>query len=266
MEDLLLVIAKRLGFEPETSSDLAKASIAWSLFGALYSVPLVLAGLGWLGAVADAGLLRAEWPILLLLALFLFLFKRLSFFFFIESPGDEQTRFNSTFEPIVTWSAVLSFGPTVLWIAVLADLAAYGRRIRRAQSSIGRLDYIRDLLHNSASITLVSLLALVLYGRWGGVVPIPGFTLDALLPALLATAAHVVLQTLLFVPMLLYVAVGWSPVFRQEKGWLSTLTWGLGITMVAIGLIELFAIMAAGLYVENGPGVYLAFLLSLIHI
>jgi serine phosphatase RsbU (regulator of sigma subunit) len=253
-------LAKRLGLEPDGSSNLAKASLAWGLFGVLYSVPLVLAGVVWLLAVTDVGLLRAEWSTLLILCAFLFLFKQLSFFFFIESPGDEQTRFNSTFEPIVVWSAVLVFGPTVIWIAVLLDAVAYGRQIRRVSSVLSRLDHFRNLLHNLAGTTLVSLLALSLYARWGGAVPFPGFTLEAILPAVLATLVHVGLQALVYVPLLFYVAAGWSPVFRQEPGWLTTLTWGLVITLGATGLIELFAIFAAGLYAENGAVVYFVFL------
>ena len=264
MEQRLLAIAKKLGFEPETPSELDRAAIAWGLFGVLYSVPLLLAGLAWLVAVTDVSLLLAEWPTCLVLCVFLFLFKRLRFFFFIESPGNEQTRFNSTFEPIVIWSAVLIFGPSLLWIAVFLDTLAYGRRVRRAASGVGRWDYLRNLLHNLASTTLVSLVALDLYGRWGGAIPFPGLTLAAVMPAVLATLAHVGLQALIYAPLLLYVAVGWSPVFRREPGWLSTLTWGFGITLGATGLIELFAILAAGLYVDNGPGVYFAFLTGLL--
>lgn len=264
MERFLLAIACRLGLEPETSSDLAKASVAWSFFGVLYTFPLVLGGLLWLLAVTDFGLLGARLPTLLALCAFLFLFKRLSFFFFIESPGNEQTRFKSTFEPIVVWSAALITGPAVLWLAVLLDTLAYARRMRRGPSTMERWDHLRNLLHNLATTTLVSLVALGLYERWGGLIPFPGFTLAAVLPAVLATLAQVGLQALIYAPLLLYVVAGGSPAFRKDAGWLKTLSWGLAITLSATGLIELFAVLAAGLYTEDGPGVYFSFLSGLV--
>ncbi len=264
MEDWLLAIARRFGLDPETSSPLDQAAAAWGFFGVLYSVPLALAGLVWLAAATDVRLIRAEWPTLLLLCAFLFLFKRFRFFFFIESPGRQQTRFDSTFEPIVYWSAALIFGPTALWLPVLLDTLDYAHRVRQEPRIFGRWDISRNLLHNLVSITLASLIALALYEYWGGEFPFPGLTVTAVLPAVLATLVHMCLQILLYAPLLFYIAAGWSPAFRQDPGWLSTLTWGLGITLGAVGLIELFAILAAGLYTDNGLGVYFAFLIGLL--
>jgi serine phosphatase RsbU (regulator of sigma subunit) len=64
--------------------------------------------------------------------------------------------------------------------------------------------------------------------------------------------------------MLLYVAAGWSPAFGRRSGWLSALGWGLVISMGAVTLVQLFAILAAGLYTQDGPGVYFAFLTGLL--
>jgi hypothetical protein len=261
MEDWLLEIAKRFWPDIETAGELERASGALDLFGILYSVPFAVVGLVWLAAVTDLGLVRSEWPTLLILLAFLFLFKRLRFFFCIETPGAHTSHFESTFEPMVTWSAVLVFGPTALWLAVLVDSVAYARRWRRADSiHQQRQETIRNLAQNLVWTTLGSLLALALYQRWGGVFPLPGLMLGAVMPALGATVVHQLLQFLVYAPMLLYVAAGWSSVFSRSSGWLSTLFWGLAITLGAIAVVELFAILAAGLYTQDGPEVYFVFL------
>jgi hypothetical protein len=64
--------------------------------------------------------------------------------------------------------------------------------------------------------------------------------------------------------MLLYVAAGWSPSFCQRSGWLSALGWGLVISMGAVTLVQLFAILAAGLYTQDSRGVYFTFLTGLL--
>jgi serine phosphatase RsbU (regulator of sigma subunit) len=224
----------------------------------------VLAGLAWLVLVTDLGLIWSQWPALFLLCLFLFLFRRLSFFFFIESPGRTHSQFESNFEPMVVWSAALILGPTSLWIAVFLDTLAYARRMWRASGSFERWDLFRNLLHNLVTLTLASLIALSLYGRWGGSIPLSGLTPAAVLPAILATFVHVGVQVLAYAPLVLYVAAGGSPVFRRESGWLGVLTWGLVITLGATGAIEIFAILAAGLYTQTSPAVYYVFLAGLL--
>jgi hypothetical protein len=132
MEDWLLGKAKRFWPELKTASELQQASAAVDLFGILYTLPLALVGLVWLAAVSDLSLIRGTWPALPLLCTLLFLFKRLRFFLFLEAPEASSPQFENTFEPIVTWSAALIFGPTALWMAVLVDAVVYTRRLRLA--------------------------------------------------------------------------------------------------------------------------------------
>ena len=256
MEKRLLAIAKKFRPELETASELERAAGALDVFGILYSAPLVLAGLVWLVAVTDLGLIRREWPALLFLLAVLALFKGLRFYALLEAPGARTSQFDSTFAPIVAWSAALIFGPTALWLAVLVDTVIFGRRLWQGGPAHGRLDTSRNLLQILSSTTLASLIALTLYGHWGGVFPLPALTLDAVLPAVCATLVHVVLGGLIYLPLLLYVAAGWSPVFASGSGWLGPLARGLAIVMGAGALTELYAILAAGLYTQNGPGVY----------
>jgi serine phosphatase RsbU (regulator of sigma subunit) len=207
-------------------------------------------------------LIRRAWPTLLLLCALLFLFKRLRFFLYLEAPEAATPQFENTFEPIVTWSAALIFGPTALWMAVLVDAAVYARRLRLAPTLQERWDFVRNLLNNLAGTTLASLVALSLYQHWGGVFPLASLTSDAILPAVAATLVHLLLVVLIFAPMMVYVAAGWSSLFTRTSGWLTIFLWGLVIVMAGSALVELFAILPAGLYTMDGRGVYYALLAS----
>jgi hypothetical protein len=260
MEDQLRAIAKRVWPEFKTASEQDCASITFDLFGILCLLPLALAGLVWLVAVTDLGLILQEWRVLLLLSVFMLLFKRFHFYTFLEAPGAGTPRFDSTLEPIVTWSAALIFGPTAVWLSVLWDLVVYGRRSVLAVAVPERLDTLRNLLDNLAAKTLAGLIALALYRVWDGAFPLPGLTLETIVPAAGATLVHLLLQVLVAVPMFVYVGMGWSPLFNRRSGWLSVLAWGVAIVMGATALVESFAILPAGLYTENGPGVYFTLL------
>ena len=256
MEDWLRAIAKRVWPEFKTASELDRASITFDLFGILCLMPLVLAGLVGLVAVTDLGLIRQEWLVLLICSAFVLLFKTFHFYTFLEAPGAGTPRFDSTLEPIVTWSAALIFGPTALWLSVLWDSVVYGRRMVLATTIHDRSDSLRNLLDSLAANALGGLIALALYQTWGGAFPLPSLTLDAIVPAAGATLVHLLIQALVSAPMFVYVGLGWSPLFNRSSGWLSVLAWGVAIVVGATALVEFFAILPAGLYTENGPGVY----------
>ena len=67
MEKRLLGLAKRLWPELETMAGQDRTSGVFDVVGLLYTAPLALVGLVWLTAVTDLALIRAEWPMLVLL-------------------------------------------------------------------------------------------------------------------------------------------------------------------------------------------------------
>jgi len=172
----------------------------------------------------------------------------------------ETSQFEATLEPVVTWSAVLIFGPMTLWMPVILDIFDYGRRWSRETSILERSETLRNFLNNLAVTTVLSLFALTIYRNLGGGFPIAGLTFSAVLPAIYATLLHLLLQLLIYLPLLIYIGSGSSVGFARQTGWMNALTWGLIIMLFATALAELYAIFAAGLYTQNGVIVYAFFL------
>jgi serine phosphatase RsbU (regulator of sigma subunit) len=266
VEERLLALARRFWPELEAMDGQNRTSGVFDVVGFLYSAPLALVGLVWLMAVTDLALVRAEWPMLALLFALQFLFERLDFFLFVEVTPGTYSIWQSSLGPVIVWSAALIFGPSALWLFVLWWLIWFARTWQRALSTSSRWRCIRNLTFNLACVTFASLIALALYEYWassyapGGAFPLPGLTLDAVLPALFATLVWWLLSTLIWAPLFIYSASA-----RRLRG--RALRMYIRFWAITTGshfLVDPFAVLAAGLYTQNGLGVYLFFVAGML--
>ncbi|HSR31647.1 MAG TPA: SpoIIE family protein phosphatase, partial [Anaerolineae bacterium] len=266
MEERLLALARRFWPELETIDRRDRTSGVFDVVGFLYSVPMALIGLAWLMAVTDLALMRAEWPMLALLFVLQFIFERLDFFLFIEVTPGTYSAWQSSLGPVVVWSAALIFGPSALWLFVLWWLIWFARTWQKAGSTGSRWHCIRNLTFNLACVTFASLIALSLYESWvgrsalNGAFPLPGLTPDTVLPALVATLVWWLLSTLVWAPLFAYSARS-----RALTG--SALRMYIRFWAITTGshlLVDPFAVLAAGLYTQNGLAVYLFFVAGLL--
>jgi len=262
MEERLLAIAKRFLPELETMNGRERTSGVADVVGTLYSAPLVPVGLVWLIAVTDLTLMRTEWPTLLLLFVLLFVFERLDFFLFIEVTPGTYADWAWSLWSVITWSVVLIFGPSALWLTVLWRLVAFARKWRKATSADWRWNIIRNLTLNFTTVILASLIALTLYEHWGGVFPLPGLALDRVLPAFCAMLVWLLLSALTWSPLLGYFSR--SKEFAWTGSTLGTFARYIAITMGLRVLVDPFAVLAAGLHAQTGLGGYLFFVAGLL--
>jgi serine phosphatase RsbU (regulator of sigma subunit) len=267
MEQRLKITAKRLWPGIETLSGLDYVTGLYNVTGFLYTAPLVLVGLGWLIAVTDPAHIRAEWPVLCFLLALLFAFERLHFYFFVEITPGIYSDWQASLTSVIVWSAALIFGPSGLWLAVLHGCIYYARRWWKYPATDKRWSCARNFSFNLVEV-LTSLIALTLYTNWAaktapnGVFPLPGLTLDSVLPAFFATFVWWLLPALIWVPFLIYLERSRASALERDsrkaflRFWSSALGWPI--------LAGPFAILAAGLYVQNGVGGYLFFIFSLL--
>jgi len=267
MEKRLKIFARRLWPEIEKASGLDYVSHLFDVTGFVYTAPLVLAGFGWLLAVTDLALVRAEWPTLGLLLVLLFAFEQLGFYFFVEIKPGTYSDWQASLSPIIIWSAALIFGPSGLWLAVIHGLIYYIRRWLKYPSVERRWNCARNFTFNLVEV-LTSLIAITLYANWSGsaaprsAFPLPDLTLGSVLPALLATFIWWLLPALVWLPFLFFFErLRISPL---EKDSIKAYTRSWGIALGWPILAGPFAILAAGLYAQNGIGGYLFFASSLL--
>ena len=267
MEKRIKAIARKFWPEIEALSGSDYVSGLYNVTGFLYVTPLALVGLVWLIAVTDLALMRTEWLMLSLLLVLLFIFERLNFYFFVEIIPGTYADWQASFTSVITWSAALIFGPSGLWLAVIHGLIFYARRWWRSPSIERRWSVARNFAFNLMEI-LTSLIALTLYAYWtssstpGSAYPLHGLALDSVLPAFFATFVWWLLPALVWVPLLIFFKRFRTSGLTKDsqraytRFWVTALGWSI--------LVGPFAVLAAGLYAQNGVGVYLFFVSGLL--
>lgn len=234
-----------------------RAEGALLVWAALYGVTLAVPSLLWL--IVRSLPLSADlawWSLLLFFLLRLIL----GWFDFTAILNGDDGYSGSAQGRLITWSAALLIGPPALWLDVIA-LTLTALYARRWQPRFGRIyQNWRLASHLSLKIgrdILAGLSALAAYRAFGGALPLPNLTYDALLPALLATAVYIGLTLVVVLPLFVGRAVTIS-----RGGSLSLLIQNLRFLRAALLVYVLPApagVLLAGLYVQNGPGVYLIF-------
>jgi serine phosphatase RsbU (regulator of sigma subunit) len=264
MEHILPAITKKLRPDLETLNGLERAMAIAEAVGLLYAAPLALVGLLWLVAATDATVIRQQWPTLLLLLLLACVFQRLRFFLFMEVKETPASATGSL-GTIVTWTGALLFGPSALWLAVFSSQPGLTliRRWRQLAATGQLLGTLRSFCLDVTDTTLSSLIALALYERWGGAFPLPRLSAEAVLPAFCATLVQFSLSLLIWMPYLIYALTRittWTDSSTSKEIFVKMTVVGLAVP----GLLNVFAILAAGLRTQAGLGALLFFVAGLL--
>jgi len=223
--------------------------VVGEIMGTLCCLPFALAGLVWLVAVSDLHLLLAAWPVVLVMVALIALFNALYFYQTWSSRGLST----ATLQPLVTFSAVLIFGPTALWLDVLATIGSFWFGWYQARAPLQRWLVIRNRLFDLVFTPLCLLISLRLYEQLGGDYPLAGLAWTAVVPALLAVAVNTGLQQLVLIGY--FLSQMWlfdAQIFRRFN-----LSRVLLFFLAAMLPPSLFAILAAGLYTQVGLPAFL---------
>ena len=130
---------------------------------------------------------------------------------------------------------------------------------RHAQSSSARWGQLRGITMNLASEVLVPLVAFQFYLSMGGQFPFAKLSVPTILPALAMFAVYFLLYAIFWMPYLAYHTWAQQALSRSQD-----IRPILKFFWLAVGLPQLanpFAILAAGIYAQNGIAVFL-FLMS----
>lgn len=259
MENTLLYrITRRLRPELEEASPLRRVVGMSNVLGVLYGTPLAIITLIWLVNVTDVALVTHAWAFFLSVAGLYLVFERLAFFIIFEISPGSYANTQSTLSGMVLWSALLLFGPTVLWIQIASELVELGMNWQKATTQSGRWSLMRSFLLNMGGQVLAPLVALRVYLSYGGKIPMTGLMLGDIVPAFAAIVLHFILALLIFSGYLIYLVGSQRQLIPSvsSKPMAIFLAMGLGLPFVAYP----FGILAAGVYAQNSMIGYLFFL------
>ncbi len=261
MKKFLESIAVRLWPELKTFNEARRMVGTAEVISFLYTLPLAIGGIIWLSLVTDLNLIRQQWQLFLLLSGLLYLFMRLDYFIIFEIRPERYGSAKGSLAGMAQWTAAFLFGATALWISIVIEVSRYLINLRANPSSGVRWDAARNLTHDLANFSLAHLVALTVYGRLGGQIPLRD--LDPLSIGLGMAALGVHLLTFLVI-WAVYLLYGfWTQVHLAGKQGLRALSFFILLALGLPNLAHPFAIQAAAIYNQHGVVAFLFFISGL---
>ncbi len=261
MKDMVYQLAKKIRPDLEQMSGQQRLSATADVLTLLYTSPLVIIGLIWLLRVSDWESIRRQWLLYLLLGVIIYVFNRLRFFFITEIRAGGYANSDGALDGIAVWAALLLLGPTAVWLKVIWNTVIFYSSVRRERNSQAYWSRSRMFTADMTSDTLMTLIALTVYGWVGGLIPIRDYSVHSILPALLA------------------ITVLYLGTFVVYSGYMAYIIWSLGhilstptrpaasfffAALTLPVLADPFGILAAGIYAREGLVVFFFIIVGLL--
>jgi serine phosphatase RsbU (regulator of sigma subunit) len=265
MLSILLSVSRIFWPDIDTLSEQRKLIAVGEIITSLYSVPLSLIGIFWLVLITAPNvfhIILQEWMLILLILGLIILFERVNFFYIVEIRENRYGSTSESFSTMVHWSAVFLLGPSAIWIIVAVIFSTFIWRFIHTSSRLARWNLVRNLSLTFTSVTLAKLIALNLYQTLGGQFPIPSLTPGIIIIAVAAISFQFILTILFSSGYLLYHI--YVQKFLDKSNSLRPLLIFILFSYALPYLSHPFAILASGLYVQNGIEVYTFFLIGML--
>ncbi len=228
----------------------------------LYTIPILAIGIVWLYRASDFSLFQTEWKIMLLFLVLIGLFSYLNFFMIIEFREDRYGSAEGAFNSMAVWAAALVFGPTSLWMMVSLQILIFLFSLVRPKNIAGRWNDIRDFLLTTSGFIIPYLVGLKVYQALGGVFPIASLNFPDVAAASLGIIANFLVFLLIWTPYFLYALYVQKRLSHTAN--LRPITIFFVMALALPTLAHPFAILAAGLYSENGLFSFIFFIIGMI--
>lgn len=228
----------------------------------LYSLPLALLGVAWLVAETNISWIWDHLAEFGMMAIMIVVFNQLGFFLIIELRKNRYGSADGALTGVPLWAGVFLFGPIIFWLPVLWLMYQFILYWRRAQSTSARWGQARNFTMNLTSDTLVPLLAFSAYRALGGQFPLVDLSIHSIFLAIILFAVNFLVYALYWAPYLAYHT--WVQQSISEDREIGPI---LKFFFLAIGLPQLanpFAILAAGLFAQNGTLVFIYFITGMV--
>ena len=185
MRDRLYQIAVRLYPALARLDEPDRHAAASYVIRAVAFLPVALAGLIWLVLVTDVAAIWGNLRFLLALLFFLIILSQLwlEMRYLTAAGGYRSDR--RSFWGEALWAGTLVVGPSAIWLGVAMPIIVTLARLPR----VGPLNRLRAVSQTvfRVSVVIPSLVEVAIYRTLGGTFPLPGLSLPAVFPAVVAT-------------------------------------------------------------------------------
>jgi serine phosphatase RsbU (regulator of sigma subunit) len=264
MRQSLVSVAEKIWPELKSMQGEERANGMVDVWGTFITFPFGLVGLLFLFLASVPLSQTTDYAFILLVSVLIWVFSRITFIFIAELAPGSFSDFSSALDDTILWSAVLIAGPMALWGNVAVLVLNSLSELRRRPSKAFFWNRFRNLGINLIVATFGCLLPLWAYQSWGGQYPLPGFDTFHLLIAFGATLLNILLTRLIWFGMIVLgrtlAADRLGPGLAFSRGQVNYFFSAFGLPALALP----FAILAAGLYSQNGLAIFLFFVAGLL--
>ncbi|MEN8240285.1 MAG: PP2C family protein-serine/threonine phosphatase [Chloroflexota bacterium] len=227
-----------------------------------YSTLAYLLGFFWLVRESDFSIFRQHWTMLLLLAGIIILFTYLNFFMIIEFREDRYGSSDGSFNSMAVWTAAFIFGPTSLWIMIVLLGIQFFSGWFQDISKAAKLNNLRYFSLSIAGFTLPYLAGLRVFELLGGIYPIQDLGAHNIIAGFAGIIVNFIVLILIWLPYFLFAVYTQKKLTRSEK--IQPIVQFFFLSLALPTFAHPFAILAAGLYSENGVSTFIFLVLGLI--
>ena len=229
--------------------------------GVLYGLPLVILGIVGLVSVTEFSMFMDNWLWMLVILAAIIIFSQQRFYIMREFRAGWVLKSDGDFLGVVLWTAILIFGPSVIWLFVLWNVVEFWIAFRKAINSDMCWDAIRSIVLNAASLIGSTLVSSTVYLKLGGQYPLEGLSSGSLLPAMAAILVYAFVYFLVWLPFVVYIV--WVQGRQSSRQSTFRLFWFSIVTMELPFVSLPFSVLASGMFVEHNAGVLALYFLGL---
>ncbi len=229
--------------------------------GVIYGFPLAVIGFIWLVFATDIRVFSENRVWMLIVFAAVLVFSKQRFYIMRELRAGLVLRSDGDFVGVVLWTAILIFGPAVIWLFILWTVIEFCLAFRKTINANMRWDAIRSIVLNAASLIISTLISSTVYLRLGGTYPLKGLDGGSLFPAMMAVLVYALMYFLVWLPFVGYIV--WAQGRESSQQSTSQLFW-FSVVTIELPFVSLpFGVLASGMYVEHSAGVLGLYFLGL---
>ena len=229
--------------------------------GVIYGFPLAIIGLFWLVFVTDIRTFVDNWVWMVVIFAAVVIFSKQRFYIMRELRAGLVLRSDGDFVGVVLWTAILIFGPAVIWLFILWTVIDFCLAFRKTINANMRWDVIRSIVLNVVSLIISTLVSSTVYLRLGGTYPLKGLDGGSLFPAMAAILVYAIIYFFVWLPFVGYIV--WAQGRESSQQSTPQLFW-FSVVTIELPFVSLpFGVLASGMYVEHNAGVLGLYFLGL---
>jgi serine phosphatase RsbU (regulator of sigma subunit) len=231
---------------------------ALGIFGIATVLPFAVVAVLGLSRETDLSLLRTHGLEIAAVILITFILDAIGFTIYLN-PTQSEVAFSGSLSNIISWAGYLVLGPIAVWFSLPYNLYRLVADWPRLVSPSARMEMLRNFVQQVAFLFSV-LVGLVVYRALGGSFPFPGLAPQPVLAAIAAVFTEFVVSLLIGAPFFWFISAARSPLIGEIGAFFRQLVGTLALGAV----VQLFAILGAGIWVGMGFAAFLAFAIGLV--